>query len=62
MEQEKKCSRCGRILPLSEFYKKTRAKDGHQTYCKNVNTNNSNKNQQQKQYQTVCLQVLPLAS
>lgn len=34
MEQEKKCSRCGRILPLSEFYKKTRVKDGHQTYCK----------------------------
>ena len=34
MEQEKKCSRCGRILPLSEFYKKTRAKDGHQAYCK----------------------------
>ena len=34
MEQEKKCSHCGRILPLSEFYKKTIAKDGHQTYCK----------------------------
>lgn len=38
MEQEKKCSRCGRILPLSEFYKKTRAKDGHQTYCKKMST------------------------
>ena len=34
MEQEKKCSHCGRILPLSEFHKKTIAKDGHQTYCK----------------------------
>lgn len=30
----KKCSKCGRELPLSEFHKFKRSIDGHQAYCK----------------------------
>ena len=30
----KRCSKCGRILPLSEFYKDKRAKDGLKSECK----------------------------
>lgn len=30
----KVCSKCGRELPLSEFYKKSDSKDGLQSYCK----------------------------
>ena len=33
----KRCSRCGRILPLSEFYKDKRAKDGLRSECKQCN-------------------------
>lgn len=32
MEPSKSCSRCKIIKPLSEFYKRTSAKDGH-SYC-----------------------------
>ena len=36
MEESKTkvCSKCGRELPLSEFYKKSTSKDGLQSYCK----------------------------
>lgn len=30
----KKCTRCGRELPVTEFYKKTDSPDGLQTWCK----------------------------
>ena len=30
----KKCSKCGRELPISEFYKNNRTKDGYCYYCK----------------------------
>lgn len=30
----KKCSRCGRILPVEQFYKKIASVDGLQGYCK----------------------------
>jgi len=30
----KKCSKCGKIKPLSEFYKDKRAKNGRQSWCK----------------------------
>lgn len=30
----KRCSKCGRELPLTEFYKKKDTKDGLQYYCK----------------------------
>lgn len=30
----KKCSKCGRELPVSEFYVKKEAADGLQTWCK----------------------------
>lgn len=30
----KVCSKCGRELPLSEFHKKTKSKDGLQSCCK----------------------------
>ena len=30
----KRCSKCGRELPLSEFHKLKGSIDGHQAYCK----------------------------
>lgn len=30
----KKCTRCGRELPVTEFYKKSNAADGLQDWCK----------------------------
>lgn len=33
METTKRCSRCGRILPLSAFLKKSDSPDGVQNYC-----------------------------
>lgn len=32
--QVKKCSKCGRELPVSEFYANKANKDGYQSYCK----------------------------
>lgn len=32
--QTKTCTKCGRELPISEFYAKARSKDGLQTICK----------------------------
>ena len=32
--ETKKCSRCGRELPVTEFGKNKRAKDGLQVFCK----------------------------
>lgn len=32
--ETKKCSKCGRELPVSEFWKKSSTKDGLQAYCK----------------------------
>ena len=34
MENFKKCSKCGRELPASEFWKNASTEDGLQTYCK----------------------------
>lgn len=30
----KKCKKCGRELPVTEFYKKSDTRDGLQTWCK----------------------------
>lgn len=30
----KKCSECGRVLPISEFHKKKDSKDGYQAMCR----------------------------
>ena len=32
--ETKKCSRCGRVLPISEFNKNSKNKDGLQAYCR----------------------------
>lgn len=32
--QTKKCSKCGRKLPLSEFSKNNSTKDGYESYCR----------------------------
>ena len=34
MEKLKKCSKCSRELPVSEFWKNASTEDGLQTYCK----------------------------
>ena len=34
MEKTKLCTRCGRELPVSNFSRRTKAKDGLQPYCK----------------------------
>lgn len=30
----KRCPRCGQVKPVGEFHKKSKSKDGLQTYCK----------------------------
>jgi len=30
----KECKKCGRVLPIDNFHKKTKSADGHQDYCK----------------------------
>lgn len=48
MEKLKKCSKCGRELPVSEFWKNASTEDGLQTYCKecgNVYARNRKKTQ-----------------
>lgn len=37
----KKCTKCGEIKPLTEFYKRKGAKDGHQYACKVCHLKNS---------------------
>ena len=32
--ETKLCKKCGRELPLSDFYTNSKAKDGYATYCK----------------------------
>lgn len=32
--ETKKCGKCGRVLPVSEFYKQSKSKDGYQYACK----------------------------
>lgn len=34
MEETKKCTKCGRELPLAEFYKNPKTSDGYNTICK----------------------------
>ena len=39
---EKKCGKCGQMLPLAEFHKSTKASDGHQSWCKACNREKTN--------------------
>ena len=41
--QTKKCFKCGRELPLSEFYKHPRTGDGHLNKCKKCTKNDVHK-------------------
>ena len=34
---EKMCVKCHTVLPISNFHKSSKAKDGYQSYCKNCN-------------------------
>lgn len=37
-EQMKRCSKCGELKPLSEFYRRESSKDGYRSECKSCNT------------------------
>lgn len=39
----KKCSHCGQLKPVSDFYRKSNTKDGLQTYCKSCQAEVSHK-------------------
>lgn len=41
----KRCGKCGRELPESEFYRKEKSPDGLQAYCKSCQTLNNRKKQ-----------------
>lgn len=48
--ETKKCAKCGRELPVSEFYKSKVHKDGYQSYCKDcIKENNRTKKSDIKQ-------------
>ena len=34
MPDVKQCGQCGKVLPISEFYKKKSSKDGYQAMCR----------------------------
>lgn len=40
----KKCSKCGRELPISEFYRSSSSKDGLQGWCKDCTNNRLREN------------------
>lgn len=46
--ETKKCTHCGRILPISEFYKARKTKDGLQAYCKECSKESANKSHKKK--------------
>lgn len=51
MEETKTCSKCGKELPISEFYKNKNKKDGLSSYCKECNKQYYNDNSEYfKQY------------
>lgn len=41
---EKQCAKCGKVKPISEFYRRTASKDGYQPYCKTCLAENRRKN------------------
>lgn len=44
----KKCSKCGRTLPISEFERHNKAKDGYHRFCKECGSTNKGKKQNNK--------------
>lgn len=46
--ETKKCSKCGRMLPVTDFYKSNRYKDGLQYYCKECHKAEAQKSRDEK--------------
>lgn len=44
----KKCNRCGRVLPVTEFYKKASSKDGLQDQCRECHNESVRRSYQKK--------------
>lgn len=44
--QEKECTYCRKILPISNFYKSNQAKDGYQCHCKNCHSKYTKKSKE----------------
>ena len=44
----KKCSRCGRVLPVTEFHKRPSAKDGLQYYCRECHNESARRSYQKR--------------
>lgn len=44
----KKCSRCGRVLPVTEFNKKASSKDGLQGQCRECHNESVRRSYQKK--------------
>jgi superfamily II helicase len=49
METTKKCSHCGEIKPIDEFYKNTSYKDGHLNVCKTCTSESQRASRKRKE-------------
>lgn len=53
METTKKCSTCGRVLPVEEFHKNKRCKDGLMPFCKECHLKSARSEGRRKKTESV---------
>ena len=54
MKETKTCTKCGRELPVSEYYKSKRTGDGLHAWCKKCVCKSSNDAKKKRKEQTLC--------